>query len=98
MVMVLEPSALARAEIAVAPFSMRLVPLNSAFATMVPIWSRSAVKSSFSALRDAVSRDVSADASAFSFISTRRSEMASPAASATSVVDWARSSDWLTAL
>ena len=98
MVMVLEPSALASAVMSEAPLAIRLVPLNSALATMVPIWSRSALKSSFSALRDAVSRDASLEARAFSFISTIRSEMASPAARATSTVDWARSSDCDTAL
>ncbi len=42
MVIVLEPSALARAEIEVTVPLIRFVPLNSAFDVIVEIWSRSA--------------------------------------------------------
>jgi hypothetical protein len=38
MVIELEPLALARASMSVAPLEIRLVPLNSAFSTMVEIW------------------------------------------------------------
>ena len=66
------------------------VPSKSAFEVIVVIWSRRDLKSSFKAERaDAVS-EVSAAASAFSFICDSRSETVSPAAMATSMVDWPR--------
>src|SRR5215217_8600684 len=48
------PSAFARDENVTAPVLMRLVPLKSALVTALVIWSRRALKSSFSAERLAV--------------------------------------------
>ena len=69
------PSADASAVIWLVEPSTRLKPLNTALFTIVLIWSRSAVKSSFSAWRLAVSSEASEAASAFCFIWISRSEI-----------------------
>ncbi len=74
-----------------------LAPLNSALFTTLVIWSRRALKSSFRAVRLAVSRVVSEAARAFSFICSSRSETLSPAERATSTVEIERDRDSLTA-
>ena len=90
------PSALARAAISVAPLLIRLLPLNEALDTTLPIWSRREVKVAFRALRLLVSREVSEADRAVAFSWLSRSETEPPAAVATSMVDWARCSDCLT--
>jgi len=77
--------------------SSRLAPSNVAFSTMLDICWSNAWKSSLSALRDDVASEGSAAATAFSFISTRRFEIDSPAAIAMSTIDVARDTLCLTA-
>src|ERR1700761_9403244 len=81
------PSDEARAVIWLVEPSTRLKPLNTAFFTMVEIWSRRAVKLAFNACRLAVSIDGSAAASALAFIWINRSEIDWPADRATSMAD-----------
>ena len=84
------PSAEASAVIMGTEPSTRLLPLKDAFCTMVVIWSRSAVKSAFRALRLAVSSEESAAARALPFSSFKRSEIDCPAEIATSTVETPR--------
>src|SRR3954470_13280435 len=67
--------------------STMLKLLNTAFLTMVVIWSRKAVKLAFSAWRLAVSSEGSAAASALVFNWISRSEMDWPADKATSIAE-----------
>ena len=92
------PSAEARAATVVGVVALiMLAPLNSALFTTFASWSRSALKSSFRAVRLAASRVVSEAARAFSFIWSRVSEMLSPAERATSTVEIERWRESLTA-
>ncbi len=85
-----EPSELARkASLVVEPSAID-TPLNLALVTALVIWSRRLSKSDFRALNEAVFSEVSEAARAFSFILPSRSVTVSPAARATSIVDWPR--------
>ena len=76
--------------------SARLAPLNLALSAAFWTCSRSEVKSDNRALNEAVFSEVSEAARAFSFILLSRSVMVSPAARATSIVDWPRCSESFT--
>ena len=76
---------------------MRLVPLNSAWLTTDPIWLTIDLKSLFSAVRLEVSRPLSDAATAISRARFSRSEIDSPACTATSSDDLARLSEVCTA-
>src|SRR6185312_6228047 len=90
------PSADARAVIWLVEPSTRLKPLNTAFLTIVVIWSRRATKLAFRAWRLAVSSELSAAESAFDFIWISRSEIDWPAERATSTAEVALLMEFMT--